>query len=224
MLVSRQAQRQDVQREVRDMLFLRIIQKDQPTYEDDGTSEEDTRPKADCCKQQVADMPLALKARDTCDLSDSAYVSTSSNIRHKNHVALTAQGTLRIQAGPSKHVTVPTGHDYQTLRLPSFPVDTEPEPEWMVDISNYSLSDIDSEDDLQVVKLPRGTQSDEETSKLYSGFKVRNPRNGKMRTHYKCEMQGCGKTFTQICNVKRHLLIHLEIKEYKCSICKKLFS
>lgn len=114
-------------------------------------------------------------------------------------------------------------HSPEQMTLTSS-LQTMNQQDWIADISNCSLSDIDGEYDSHQVGQAQPLNCDDQAQKLYSGFKVRNPRNGKMRTHYRCEMQDCNKTFTQICNVKRHLLIHLEIKEFKCGNCEKTFS
>jgi uncharacterized Zn-finger protein len=92
----------------------------------------------------------------------------------------------------------------------------------MLNISNYTLSDIEDDNDEMESRQP--TQSEDILTEHYSSFKVRNAQRNNIRTHYKCEIDGCGKVFTQICNVKRHLLVHLNIKEFQCKVCSKQFT
>ena len=40
---------------------------------------------------------------------------------------------------------------------------------------------------------------------------------------YKCEFEGCGKGFFDSQTLQNHRKIHLDIKEYQCSLCPKAF-
>ena len=40
---------------------------------------------------------------------------------------------------------------------------------------------------------------------------------------YKCEFEGCGKGFYDSQTLQNHRKIHLDIKEYQCSLCPKAF-
>ena len=40
--------------------------------------------------------------------------------------------------------------------------------------------------------------------------------NGQPRQLYKCQFPGCGKDFTEKCNLKTHQRFHLRIKPYRC--------
>ena len=40
---------------------------------------------------------------------------------------------------------------------------------------------------------------------------------------YKCEFEGCGKSFFDSQVLKNHERIHLDLKEFQCSLCPKAF-
>ncbi len=94
--------------------------------------------------------------------------------------------------------------------------------EWLFNLSADSFSDMESfEHDDQDQS---SNYYDNVPSHLYSSFKVQNSKNNKIRTHYKCEYASCSKQFSQICNVKRHIMTHLQVKEFQCCKCTKKFS
>jgi len=112
-----------------------------------------------------------------------------------------------------------TDKDFRTAS--QFACKQEDKKDWLFDISNESMSEFNLDENEQELSQPAESQ-DNINEELYSSFKVQ--KGSKTRTHYKCEVDGCGKEFTQICNVKRHLLIHLNIKEFHCKNCNKTFS
>lgn len=69
----------------------------------------------------------------------------------------------------------------------------EEQRDWLFNISNDTISEmeIDGENESS-----EENESNDVPTHMYSAFKHVNPKTQKMRTHYKCEVSGCGKTFT----------------------------
>ena len=48
--------------------------------------------------------------------------------------------------------------------------------------------------------------------------------SNKFNTKYMCLVQGCNKTFSQVCNLKRHMLMHKGVMLFECPVCTRKFS
>jgi hypothetical protein len=61
-------------------------------------------------------------------------------------------------------------------------------------------------------------------TKRYYEIKLFNPSTKRSRQLLFCKFKRCGKKFSRKCGLKDHILIHEDIKPYKCDLCPKHFT
>ena len=100
-----------------------------------------------------------------------------------------------------------------------------------VDISDISSTELFKEVHFETYKQLKKAVKSQETDltkteiyeKLLQPFKhsikkVPTSKEGKFKTIYVCEYEGCGKDYTKIWNLLDHVRMHEGIKPYECKI------
>ncbi len=80
--------------------------------------------------------------------------------------------------------------------------------------STLEIADLLLKKDLKLIK---------KTTRYYQ-LKVFNSNTRRARQVLLCKFKDCGKKFSRKCGLKDHLLIHEEIKPFKCGLCSKYFT